>query len=143
MIIYGVALLATCTLVGDCLGEVLGRLLGINADIGGVGFGMIALIAGRALLRQRGWLGPGVIAGVEFWSAMYLPIIVAMAATQDVVAAIRSGPVVILASALAFALCLVATALLCRSSGGRGRAATDDAGASARETALVLDGLAS
>lgn len=115
MIIYGVALLAACTLAGDFVGELLGRLLGINADIGGVGFGMIALIAARAWLRKRGLLGAGVVAGVEFWSAMYLPIIVAMAATQDVVAALRSGPVVILASVVSFALCLVATAVLCRS----------------------------
>jgi len=115
MIIYGVALLAACTLAGTFVGEVLGRLLGINADIGGVGFAMITLITARAWLSSRGFLVKGVVAGIEFWSAMYIPIIVAMAAQQDVVAALRSGPVVILASFISFVVCLVATALLCRS----------------------------
>ena len=115
MIIYGVALLAACTLAGSLVGEVLGRLLGINADIGGVGFAMIFLIAARAWLSARGWLVKGDVAGIEFWSAMYIPIIVAMAATQDVVAALRSGPLVILASFISFIVCLLATALLCRS----------------------------
>ena len=114
MVIYGVALLAACTLVGTFVGEGLGRLLGIQADIGGVGFAMIALIAARAALARRGWLGVGVTGGVGFWSSMYIPIIVAMAATQDVVAAIGSGPVVILASTISFVLCLGVAALLGR-----------------------------
>ena len=46
---------------------------------------------------------------------MYIPIIVAMAAQQDVVSALRGGPVVLLASVIAFVLCLGVCALLCRS----------------------------
>jgi len=115
MVIYGVALLAACTLLGSFVGECLGRLLGIDADIGGVGFAMIALIAARAALAKRGMLTTGVTGGVGFWSAMYIPIIVAMAATQDVVAAIGSGPVVILASLISFVLCLGVAAGLGRS----------------------------
>lgn len=126
MVIYGVALLAACTLIGVCVGEGLGLALGIRADIGGVGFAMIALIAARAALKARGWLGRGVTGGVEFWSAMYIPIIVAMAAQQDVVAAIGSGPMVVLASLVSFVLCLGAAAALGR--GGRG---TDAVGAEA------------
>ncbi len=118
MVIYGVALLAACTLIGTFIGEALGRGLGINADIGGVGFAMIVLIAARAALRKRGWLTTGVTGGVAFWSSMYIPIIVAMAATQDVVAAIGSGPVVILASAISFVLCLGVAAALSRSRSG-------------------------
>ncbi len=115
MVIYGVALLAACTLVGTFIGEGLGRLLGIQADIGGVGFAMIALIASRSWLARRGLLTKGVTGGVAFWSSMYIPIIVAMAATQDVVAAIGSGPVVILASLISFVLCLGVAAMLSRS----------------------------
>ncbi len=114
MIIYGVALLAACTLLGTFVGEMLGVALGIRADIGGVGFAMIALIAARAALKSRGWLGKGVTGGVEFWSAMYIPIIVAMAAQQDVVAAIGSGPMVLLASLVSFVLCLGLAAVLGR-----------------------------
>lgn len=115
MVIYGVALLAACTLLGTFIGEGLGRLLGIQADIGGVGFAMITLIGARALLARHGLLTKGVTSGVEFWSSMYIPIIVAMAATQDVVAAIGSGPIVILASLISFVLCLGIAAALSRS----------------------------
>ncbi|MEC8918299.1 MAG: malonate transporter subunit MadL, partial [Pseudomonadota bacterium] len=37
MVIYGVALLAGCMLVGLIIGDVLGQLLGIDANLGGVG----------------------------------------------------------------------------------------------------------
>lgn len=115
MVIYGVALLAACTLIGTFVGEGLGLALGIRADIGGVGFAMIALIAARAALKAYGWLNKGVVGGIEFWSAMYIPIIVAMAAQQDVVAAIGSGPMVVLASLGSFVLCLGMAAALGRS----------------------------
>lgn len=129
MVIYGVALLAACTLIGTFVGEALGLALGIRADIGGVGFAMIALIAVRAALKAKGWLGRGVVGGVEFWSAMYIPIIVAMAAQQDVVAAIGSGPMVVLASLVSFVLCLGVAAALSRSR----------VGAQAREPVLGFD----
>ena len=115
MVIYGVALLAACTLLGTLVGESLGVLIGIHADIGGVGFAMVALIAARAFLKARGWLTAGVTGGVAFWSAMYIPIIVAMAAQQDVVAAIGSGPMVLLASLISFTLCVGVAGWLSRS----------------------------
>lgn len=46
--------------------------------------------------------------GVKFWSAIYIPIVVAMAAQQNVYGALSGGPMAILAGvaavALAFAL---------------------------------------
>ncbi len=42
--IYGVALLAGCMLVGSFIGNVLGALIGLNSDVGGVGFAMLLLI---------------------------------------------------------------------------------------------------
>src|SRR3954471_23239721 len=39
----------------------------------------------------------GVKLGVEFWATMYIPIVVAMAAQQNVVAAARGGPIVLIA----------------------------------------------
>jgi malonate transporter MadL subunit len=47
--------------------------------------------------------------GLKFWSGMYIPIVVAMAAQQNVLAALKGGPVAILAaiSAVAFSYALV------------------------------------
>ena len=43
MVLYGVAALALCMLAGTLLGELLGVALGIDANVGGVGFAMIVL----------------------------------------------------------------------------------------------------
>ena len=91
MIIYGVAVLAACLLVGTILGDALGALLGVDANIGGVGFAMILLIVGTDMLRRRGHFPPHTADGVLFWSAMYIPIVVAMATTQNVVSAVRGA----------------------------------------------------
>ena len=58
---------------------------------------MILLIAGRAWLMRQGKLSHGFTLGIEFWAALYIPIVVAMASIQNVVAAVRGGPVVLLA----------------------------------------------
>jgi malonate transporter MadL subunit len=108
MIIYGVALLSACYLAGQLLGEILGKSLGIEANVGGVGFAMLLLILLCELLSKRGLLKPESIAGIGFWNQMYIPVIVAMAATQNVAAAVSSGFLAILAgivpTAAAFAL---------------------------------------
>ncbi|HEN4835107.1 TPA: malonate transporter subunit MadL, partial [Klebsiella pneumoniae] len=44
MIIFGVAFLALCTLTGIFVGELLGKLLGVPANVGGVGIAMVLLI---------------------------------------------------------------------------------------------------
>ena len=44
MIIYGVALLAFCFLTGNYIGDILGALLGVKANVGGGGFAMLLLI---------------------------------------------------------------------------------------------------
>ena len=44
MLLRGVALLAACFVAGQILGETLGRFLGIQANVGGVGFAMLFLI---------------------------------------------------------------------------------------------------
>lgn len=95
MTIYGVALLAFCFLVGKLLGNVLGVTIGINGDVGGVGFAMILLIFSNAYMRRKGWLLAPTEKGILFWTSMYIPIVVAMSATQNVKAAISGGPVAI------------------------------------------------
>lgn len=108
MTIYGVALLALCSLVGLVVGEALGFLLGVKANVGGVGFAMILLISLTDWMRRRGHFQPLSASGVIFWSGMYLPIVIAMAAQQNVLGAVKGGPLAFLAGAsgvvLSFAL---------------------------------------
>lgn len=126
MIVFGVALLATCTLIGVYLGDLLGMALGVKANVGGVGIAMILLIAARIWLDRRGRLSKGVKFGVEFWAGMYIPIVVAMAAQQNVVAALTGGPIVVIAAVGSLVLCFGAVALLSRL-GGRGSLGPGDA----------------
>ena len=114
MIILGVALLATCTLVGVYLGDLLGVALGVKANVGGVGIAMILLIAARVWLKNHDRLSKGVTFGVEFWAGLYIPIVVAMAAQQNVVAAVSGGPIVIIAATGSLVLCFGCVALLSR-----------------------------
>ena len=100
MIIYGVALLAFCFLLGKIIGGLLGNLIGIDGDVGGVGFAMLILMVINLYLKNKGWLKEQTNQGILFWSFMYLPIIVAMAATQNVKAAISGGPIAILVGAV-------------------------------------------
>ena len=53
MVIYGVALLSFCMLLGIVLGEFLGRLFGIDANIGGIGIAMLLLIFLSDYLKKR------------------------------------------------------------------------------------------
>lgn len=104
MTIYGVALLALCSLVGLAAGEALGALLGIKANVGGVGFAMLLLIFLSDWLRARDRFKPPSAAGVVFWSNLYIPIVIAMAAQQNVLGSIRGGPLAFFAGAIGVAL---------------------------------------
>ena len=112
MKIYGVALLAACFLIGKVLGNLLGHLININSDIGGVGFAMILLMGSSIYLRKKGWLVPETEKGIWFWSAMYIPIIVAMAATLNVKAAISGGFVAVVAGIAATIVCMLLVPVL-------------------------------
>jgi malonate transporter MadL subunit len=107
MKIYGVALLAACFLLGQWLGAWLGIWLNINGNVGGVGFAMALLIMGNTLLRKRGYLSTESESGIVFWSAMYIPVVVAMSATQHVKAALTGGWVAVFAGLAGTAACLM------------------------------------
>ncbi|MSU48768.1 MAG: malonate transporter subunit MadL [Opitutus sp.] len=100
MVIYGVALLALCSLVGLVVGDALGVLIGVKANVGGVGFSMILLISLTTWMIRRGRFKPLSASGVLFWSGMYIPIVVAMAAQQNVLGAIKGGPLAFLAGTI-------------------------------------------
>lgn len=114
MIIYGTALLAVCHLLGIFLGDLLGALIGVKTNVGGVGIAMILLICARLYLHKRGWMPQPTEMGVTFWGAMYIPVVVAMAAQQNVVAALRGGPVALLAAFGAVVVCACCVALINR-----------------------------
>ena len=101
MVIYGVTLLAFSFLLGLILGEFFGYLLGIDANLGGVGFAMLILIFLSNYLKVNLSFGEVSEKGITFWSAIYIPIVVAMAAKQNVIAAIDGGMIAIIGGSLA------------------------------------------
>lgn len=103
LVIYGVALLSFCMLSGLFLGDLLGKLIGLDANVGGVGIAMLFMVLLADKLRRVGKLNPLTSQGILFWSAIYIPVVVAMAAKQNVVAALKGGPAAILAGVLAVA----------------------------------------
>lgn len=97
MIIYGVALLSTCLVAGLYSGEILGRLIGVEANVGGVGIAMLLLVIAHNLPVFRRLTTGKSADGIAFWSAMYIPIVVAMAARQNVAGALDGGLLALLA----------------------------------------------
>ena len=112
MVIYGVALLSFCMLVGVFVGDVLGDLIGVQANVGGVGIAMLLLIILSNLSNQQFHLAGPTEKGINFWSAMYIPIVVAMAAKQNVIAAVSSGWMAIIAGVAAVAVSFAMIPLL-------------------------------
>ena len=108
MFVYGVALLSACLLIGLIAGDALGALIGVKANVGGVGISMLLLIVLAERFKNELNLESASGRGIGFWSAMYIPVVVAMAAQQNVLAAVSSGAVAILAGSgaviLSFAL---------------------------------------
>jgi len=78
-------------LVGTILGQLLGLAVGINANIGGVGIAMLILVLVSRKMLDANMLSKAAESGIQFWSAMYIPIVVAMAARQNVIAAFDAG----------------------------------------------------
>ena len=117
MVIYGVALLAGCMLAGAFIGELIGLLIGIDANVGGVGISMLLLILVAAKGQASGRLRPISQTGITFWSGIYIPVVVAMAASQNVVAAVRGGTAAVLAGVLAVVVSCALVPLLSRIGG--------------------------
>ena len=86
MVIYGVALLSFCMLVGVFLGDMLGEVMGVQANVGGVGIAMLLLLVLSNLGSAERKLSPFTEKGIGFWSAMYIPIVVWMAIVAGVAA---------------------------------------------------------
>lgn len=87
--------LALCMLLGKYIGTCFGTLVGINADVGGVGFAILLLL----FVNNSKWFSftkkQDFIQGMQFWKKMYMPVVVAMAASQNVYRMLTSGMVAI------------------------------------------------
>ncbi len=115
MLLRGVALLAGCYIIGQIIGESLGQILGINNNVGGVGFAMLLLILAQNELEKRDLFHVEMGEGVMFWSKMYIPVIVAMSSIQNVRVAFNNGILALLAGILPVAVSLIFMPILSKS----------------------------
>ena len=95
--IYGVATLAACMIIGTLIGTVFGELIGAGTEIGGVGFAMLLLIFVTNCKKFTFTQKPAFIQGISFWKAMFIPVVIAMTATQNVFNMLSSSVVAIMA----------------------------------------------
>ncbi|MBQ7718830.1 MAG: malonate transporter subunit MadL [Clostridia bacterium] len=99
MVIYGVALLSVCMFIGSLIGNLLGLATGLGSDIGGVGFAMLLLllllITNSNKITKK--LPEGYEKGLNFWKEMFIPVIIAMSASQNVFGAVSGGGLALIA----------------------------------------------
>ncbi|WP_338875825.1 malonate transporter subunit MadL [Spirosoma sp. SC4-14] len=114
MIIYGVAILAFCYLTGQLAGEWLGLLLGVHANVGGVGFAMLLLVVLNDWLVKKKYVNLETETGILFWNKLYIPIVVAMSATQNVKVAVSSGLIAVVAGIVPVLICVASIPLIAK-----------------------------
>jgi malonate transporter MadL subunit len=61
-------------LVGIFLGELLSKIIGIDANVGGIGFAIVLLLLITDNLKKKNKFNVKSQEGLKFWSAMYIPI---------------------------------------------------------------------
>jgi len=110
--IYGVALLAACMFVGSYLGNLLGLLTGLGSDVGGVGFAMVLLLLITNSKKASSLLPDKYEKGIEFWKDMFIPIVVAMSASQDVYHALSGGMLAFVGGIAVIVVSFILVALL-------------------------------
>ena len=100
MLIYGLGLLAFSYLAGQLFGDFLGEIIGVQANVGGVGFAMLLLVVLHTYFQKKQWVKANFDDGIGFWSNMYIPVIVAMSASQNALLAFNKGILPIIAGTL-------------------------------------------
>lgn len=114
MLVYGVALLSACLIAGMLIGEALGVILGVEANVGGVGIAMLFLVLASNSKQFKSLTEGAAGDGIKFWSAMYIPIVVAMAARQNVAAAVDGGVLALIAGVAAVVVSFALVPVLSR-----------------------------
>ncbi len=107
--IYGVALLSACAFIGSLIGNLLGLITGLNSNIGGVGFAIVLLLIATNSKTVNKILPQNYTKGILFWKEMFIPVIIAMSASTDVVHALDGG---VLALALGVGVVVVMLLLI-------------------------------
>lgn len=101
MEVYGLGIIALCMFVGSFIGRLLAMAVGVNGDVGGVGFAMLLLILICNYMEVKGKkFHIATERGIHFLSALYIPVVVAMSANQNVVVAFEGGIVALAAGIL-------------------------------------------
>lgn len=119
MVIYGVAILSGCLLIGKITGSWLGAVLGVKANVGGIGISMLVLVIVVDILIKKGMLKKPSQDGIKFWNTMYIPIVVAMAAKQNIYGAIEGGWLALFAGGLATIACYLLVPTISKLGQGR------------------------
>lgn len=101
--IYSLVTIALCMLLGKYIGTLLGTLVGIGADVGGVGFAILLMLLVTNCKKFTFTQRQDFIQGMNFWKKMYIPVVVAMAASQNMYRMLTSGMVAIVGGAAAVA----------------------------------------
>ncbi|WP_321345219.1 malonate transporter subunit MadL [Breoghania sp.] len=107
MVIYGLLIMSGCLVVGTFLGMCLGAALGISANVGGVGFGMLMLLLVTRKMQDKGLMDSKTEQGILFWRAMFIPVVIALVSRQNVIAALSGGWLAFVAGLGAVFLCFV------------------------------------
>ena len=112
--IYGVALLAACMFAGSFIGNLLGLATGLNSDIGGVGFAVVLLVLVTNSPKVNKLLPDTYSKGIKFWKEMYIPITIAMAASQNVIGALSGGIVALVLGVGVVFLMMLLIPVICK-----------------------------
>ena len=84
MVIYGTTVISISLFLGTLIGDILGKITGIDSNIGGVGFAMIILLVITGYILPTEKMRADTKAGLQFWQGMYVPVAI-------VITRVRSG----------------------------------------------------
>ena len=98
--IYGTCIISLSMLLGNLIGNTIGKVCHIDVNVGGVGFSIIIFLVITEYLKKKGKMTEKLNTSFNFWKGRYIPVVVAMAASQDVFNAVSRGLIAIIAGVL-------------------------------------------
>ncbi len=101
MLLYGVSVLSICIFAGVFTGDIPGQFTGLRAHAGGIGAATLLLLNLFTLHGQVMKLGVPAETSANLCNVKNFPILVAMAAKQNVIAALSNGGMAIIAGVAA------------------------------------------